>query len=97
MGKDEAGGFLLSDYLIWFAGAGGFLAVAWFAARASAAEGRRASADRRPAAVSGSYRGIHYRALPGRIEALIDGTVAARFASLDELHEAVDTALEPAD
>jgi len=96
LGKDEAGGFLLSDYLIWFAGAGGLLAVAWFAARASAAEGRRASAERRPA-VNGSYRGIDYRALPGRIEALIDGTVAARFASLDELREAVDTALEPAD
>lgn len=82
--------------MIWFAGAGAFLVLAWVAARVSAAEGRRASSGRRPS-VSGAYRGIHYRTLPDRIEALIDGTVAARFASLDELREAVDTALEPAD
>jgi hypothetical protein len=87
----------LSDYLIWFAGAGGFLAVAWIAARTSVAEGRRAPAGQRPAGSTGIYRGIHYRTLPGRIEALIDGTVAARFVSVDELREAVDTALEPAD
>jgi hypothetical protein len=95
LGK-RLGGFLLSDYLIWFAGAGGFLALAWVASRTSVAEGRRVSTGRRPAS-TGIYRGIHYRTLPGRIEALIDGTVAARFASVEELREAVDTALEPAD